>query len=414
MRARVFSWMVLTAALGRPALADDDQVLANEVRLSEVLRLARLRNAELDEGRLRAQAAEAGARARGRLPDPELKYEQWGVPLDSPLALGRADTLMLGVRQALPAWGARDAEARMAAAQAGAVRATARGRGLELDAQVRKAFAEYERTDGELALHRAHAALTTRLVELARLNYQAGRGTQQDVLRLGLELSRLHADLARIEQERRSSAALLNALVNRAPDAPLGRPVRGAPIGVAPARQERADLLAARQVVERSEAAVSLARQAAWWPAFMIGLDYWYMPMQPKPHAYGAMVTMSLPWLGSRRRDEREEAERTLRADERALEAAQVAARYEVADATARLEAARGGFAIVDRDLLPQAKRSLESAQAAFSVGQGDAVGLLDSLRSYLQVEVERVRGLARIENASAELDRVAGREVAP
>jgi len=38
-------------------------------------------------------------------------------------------------------------------------------------------------------------------------------------------------------------------------------------------------------------------------------------------------------------------------------------------------------------------RQSFEAAQAAFSAGKGDALGLLDSARSYLQVRLEHVRG---------------------
>jgi cobalt-zinc-cadmium efflux system outer membrane protein len=406
--------LCLAPSVARAEPADAE--LAREARLPMILRVALARNPELAESRLRASAASAGARAAARLPEPELKYEQWGVPLERPYALGTADTLMIGLRQALPAWGTREARARMAAAEAAGVGAGERARRVALVAEVRRAYAEYARAHREIALHRQHVGLTERLLELSRLNYQSGRTTQQDVLRLGLELSRLHADIARIDQERRSSAALLNALMNRAPAAPLGPPPEAAPPGAPEAGSidARPDLQAAAESVRRSEAATALARQAALWPTVMLGLDYMYMPESHSPHGYGAMVSLGLPWLSGQRRDEREQAETTLRADERALEAARASARYEVADASARLAAAREGLAIVDTNLLPQARRTMEATQAAFSVGQGDAVGLLDSLRSYLQVQVERVRALARIESAAADLDRATGREVTP
>jgi cobalt-zinc-cadmium efflux system outer membrane protein len=389
--------------------------LAREARLAVILRVALARNPALDEGRLRVEAAGWRARAEGHLPSPELKYEQWGVPLDRPLALGRADTLMLGVRQAFPAWGTRTAQVQVAGAEVGGAEASLHGRRVELGARVRAAFAEYARTEREIELHRAHVTLMARMVELGRTNYQSGQATQQDVLRLTLELSRLHADLAHLEEERRSSAALLNALMDRPPGTPLGPPViaAAAPVDPAVTPDQRGDLRTARQAVARSEAALALARQAAWWPTLMVGLDYWYMPREPQPHAYGAMVTVGLPWIG-RGADEREAADRALRADQRALESVRAMARYEVEDARAHLEGAESTLAIVERDLLPQARRAVEAAQRSFAIGQGDAAGLLDSLRTSLQVQIDDVRAAAAVARARAELDRVAGREATP
>ena len=114
-------------------------------------------------------------------------------------------------------------------------------------------------------------------------------------------------------------------------------------------------------------------------------------------HAYGAMVAINLPWLSGRHRDEQREAEETLLAERHALESTQNAVRYELRDAAARVDSAPPGVQHHRQDVLAQAKRSLEATQAAYAAGQGDAVGLLDALRSYLQVRIERVRALAEL-----------------
>jgi len=142
----------------------------------------------------------------------------------------------------------------------------------------------------------------------------------------------------------------------------------------------------------------------------MVGLDYWYMPMFPDfQHAYGAMVAINLPWLSGRRRDEEREAEQTVQAERHALESTKNTVRYELRDAAARVESARQSFTIIDQDLLAQAKRSLDATQAAYAAGQGDAVGVLDALRSYLQVRIERVQALAELASSQTDLERAAG-----
>jgi len=142
----------------------------------------------------------------------------------------------------------------------------------------------------------------------------------------------------------------------------------------------------------------------------MVGLDYWYMPTFPEfQHAYGAMVAINLPWLSGRRRAEEREAEETLTAERDALAAARNAVRYELRDAAARVDSAKQAFTIVDQDLLAQARRSLEAAQAEYAAGRGDAAALLDALRSYLQVRIERVRALAELASSQADLERAAG-----
>jgi outer membrane protein, heavy metal efflux system len=395
----------------------DEAELARSARPETILRVALGRNQDLAESQARASAAEARAQAASRLPDLELKYEQWGVPLARPYALDEAQTLMLGVRQTFPAWGSLDARQRAAAEDAGSARDRSRVRRQELAAQVRRTFATYYKADQELRLHLEHVTLTSRVLELARLNQRTGHGSLQDVLRLELELTRLHTDVARIEREGRSSRALLNALMDRPPDAPLGPPED---LTVAPAVDvaltekdlyaRRPEIDAAGRAVRRSEAMLDEAQRAARYPSIMVGLDYWYMPTAADFHqAYGATVGINLPWLSGRHGDEQRAAEQTVRAEKHALESTKNAVRYELRDAAARVDSAKQSFAIIDQELLAQARRSLEATQAEYAAGHGDAVGLLDALRSYLQVRIERVRALAELAASEADLERAAG-----
>jgi outer membrane protein, heavy metal efflux system len=406
-------------AQSRPLPPEDEGQLARSANVDRILRVARERNRDLAETRARTLAAEARRQAASRLPDMEAKYEQWGVPLARPYALDRADTLMLGVRQAFPAWGSLDARERAAAEEAGSAQDTERARRQEIAAQVRRTFATYYKADQELKLHLEHVGLTSRVLELARLNQRSGHGRLEDVLRLELELTRLHTDIARIEREQRSSRALLNALMDRAPDAPLGPP-DDLSLAPPPAKNvgaletgleaNRPELAAAARTVRRGEATLDEMRRAARIPSLMVGIDYWYMPMnRDTRHGYGAMLSMNLPWLSGRRRDQEREAQQTLLAEQHALESTRNAIRYELRDAAARLDSAHKSFGIIDQKLLVQAKRSLEATQASYAAGQGDAVALLDALRSYLQVRIERLRALAELASSQADLDRAAG-----
>jgi outer membrane protein, heavy metal efflux system len=397
--------------------AADDAELERTAKLQTILRIALDRNRDVAENQARAAAAEAHGRAASRLPDLELKYEQWGVPLSRPYALDSAQTLMLGMRQTFPAWGTLDARGRAAVEEAGSAREMSRARRQEVAAQVWRTYAAYYKADQELRLHLEHVGLTSRVLELARLNQHTGHGSLRDVLRLELEMTRLHTDVARIEREERSSRALLNALMDRLAEAPLGPPED---LAVIPAVEiaaleksidaNRPEIGSAACAVRRSEAILDGARHAARFPEVMVGLDYWYVPTNTDVHqAYGAMVGINLPWLSGRHGDEEREAEQTLHAEEAALESTQNAVRYELHDAAARSESARQSFTIIDQELLAQARRSLEATQSEYAAGHGDAVAVLDALRSYLQVRIERVRALAELATSQADLERAAG-----
>jgi outer membrane protein TolC len=418
VRSIAFVSLTFLTAWDARAASGDEAELARSARLETILRVALTQNPDLAENQARARAAAARADAAARLPDLEAKYEQWGVPLQRPYALDEAQMLMVGVRQTFPAWGSLDARGRAAAEDAGSAQDASRVRRQEIAAQVRRTYAAYYRADQELRLHLEHVGLTSRILELARLNQRTGHGSLQDVLRLEVELTRVHTDVARLEREQRSSRALLNALMNRPGDAPLGPPED---LSVTPRADvaaleknidaSRPEVAAAARTVRRDDALLDGAQRSARFPQVMVGLDYWYMPLFPSDmrHAYSAMVAITLPWLSGRHGAEQREAQESLQADRYAFESTRNTIRYELRDAAARVDSARQSFSIIDQDVLAQAKRSLEATQAAYAAGQGDALGLLDALRSYLQVRIERVRALAELAISETDLERAAG-----
>jgi outer membrane protein TolC len=402
-------------------VADVERSLAEAATLAEILRVALANNPELAEARERVQVARELAPAAARLPDPEFEYQLWAQPLARPYALDDAQMHMFGVRQSFPAPGSRGAQLEAGLAQAEVASQARRAREQDLVARVRRGYAEYYRADREYRIHREHALLAQQAVDLARAVYQGGRGSQQDLLRAAVELSRLHTDIAAIDRDRRTARALLNTLMARAIDAPLGPPAALEPavLDIHVDRLERAvaerrpEIAAAEGAIRSRESELDAARSTARWPSFMVGVQYMYMPPENEPHNYGVMFSMSLPWLNPRHQEQVRAAEASVAAERSALSSTRYAARYELYEAVERLRAARESFVILERDLLPQAQQSFESAEAVYRGGQADSLGMLDALRSLLDVRLERERALARIETALADTERAAGGPIA-
>ncbi len=398
-------------------LAADEASLATTVRLDVVLRLALARNADLLEEEARVGERLARIPPSGRLPDLELKYEQWGVPLARPYALGDADTLMLGVRQTFPARGTLAARERSAESEADVALFALRARQLDVVRQVVRTYAALFLADREYQIHLEHVQLTERILELLRSSFRTGTATEQDVLRVAVELKGLHRELARIAQRKRSASALLNATIARDANAPLGAVADLQPTELevelpaleAMVQSGRAEVVAAGHRVKRAQADVDLANSSARWPTVMAGIDYWFMPTLDERHGYGAMISINLPWLNAKRREDVTVAKRGVTADRRALEAVRIAVRYEVDDAFARYTAARTTYLLTRDELLPTALQSFGAAQAGFAAGRGNALGLVDAMRSLLQLQLEEVRELVDLKVAIADLERAIG-----
>jgi outer membrane protein, heavy metal efflux system len=401
-------WFATLTGQAQPSVdprGELDAELAREARLALVERVALLHQPALAEAKARSSAMAERESGAARFPDPEFKYELWAVPLTRPYALNRADTHMFGLRQSFPAPGLRAARERVAHEDAQI--ATEQRKALERDLilRVRRAYFDYYAADRVLRVHLEHANVAEQLVAQVRADYEVGRGNQQDLLKVLVELARLHNDLAEVRQQRESSRALLNALMARKPDAALGPPaeLEHASSTLSPAELERSrqhnrpELLAAERTIRRAEATLAAAKISAKRPSFMAGADYWLMPTQDMPHAYGGMVSMSLPWLSAGHKADVREAEQLVAAERYAKEAAESVTAFELHDAVARLEAANASLEVIEGSLLPQAQKSLASSQGAFSVGKADLISLLDALRSYFQIRLEHSRALSRV-----------------
>lgn len=400
-----------------PTRAQDEQTVTKEASLEAISRLAVANSPTVREARARARAALARVSASGRLPDLEFKYELWGQPLEHPLSFGMAGMHMFGLRQTFPAAGSLDAQSRIAMEQANVELELVRTRELDVLADVKKAWSSYWSATRERAVHGEHAELTTRLVTLARVQLQVGKTSPADVLRMQLELSRIHADMIALDQQLSVSRARLNLLMGRDLDAPLGPPPEPKSAVAAPKIEQlramllakRPEIAAANGAIQKDAAAVDVAKSEAKWPTVMVGADYQLMPGTAMPHNYGAMVQFSLPWLNTRHREEVKAAEAVVSADREALAALVDSLVLQVREALARYDGARASLALLDADVLPIAKQTFETAQATYAGGGGDSLSVVDSLRSYLQVRVDRSRALANVEIALADLERAVG-----
>jgi cobalt-zinc-cadmium efflux system outer membrane protein len=403
-----------------PVTSDDpdEARLARAPDLATVLGLVVARNPELSELGRRAAAARARTSAAGRLPDLELAYAVEGVPLSEPWALDMAEQHMLGLRQMIPAPGTRSAREKSASEEWQMTLETVRAKQTELVYEARRAYADYYRTDREYRAHMEHAELSKSVIELARSSYRAGRSAVSDVLRVTLELSRLHRSLLELDRERASARGFLNTLMRRPPDAPLGPAVALDTAVDVPSLAaleaeldgRRPEIRQAARAVTRSEATLSGAQLGAKWPSFMVGAEYMWMPMSHEVnHGWGAMVSINLPWLSDRRDDEIREAEETLAADKKALEAAATTSRFQLYDALRRHKAAKASLELLEKELLPQASESFEATRASFSVGAVGAIGVLDALRTYLEIRIEEIRSRAALVTAVADVERAAG-----
>ncbi|MBI4700898.1 MAG: TolC family protein [Deltaproteobacteria bacterium] len=397
----------------------DDARLAEPVDRATIERAVLARHPSLVAATHRERALAASARAEGRLPPPELMTQIQQVPLARPYRLDQASMAMFGVAQDIPAPGMLDLQAEAMDLEARAAGAMASAQARMLVREVGHAFAQYAEATARQRVRRETLALLGRMSEVARARYATG-APLADFTRAELEDVRAQAEIAREQGMAQEARAMLNGLMARPIDAPLGPPQQGEPQTVvleAAAVAERAaqrhpEVLAAELMVRAAERAARAAEREASVPMFKVAVGG-FLPVGEMPAGWGASFGTTLPWLWGRAVGRSESAERRVRVEQAGADAVRVRVRAEVARAFAALGGAERRWLLLGDLARPAARRAIETSEAGYAAGGSDLLGWLDAVRSALEVELDLAMARADLERALVDLDWAAGAPVA-
>jgi outer membrane protein TolC len=285
-------------------------------------------------------------------------------------------------------------------------------------AEVKTAYYDYFASHKAIEITRKSEDLLEKLVSIADTRYRVGEGIQQDVLRSQVELSRLRQRLTLLEQEFRTARVRLNTLMARDPEAVLGDPGAVAmseityalPTLYQLAGDNDTGLQREQRLIERSQVAVDLARKE-YLPDFGVGYMYQNRPLLPEMH--GFTFSLNIPiFYKSKQRQGVAEGVRALEAARRSREDRETQLSFEVKQHYLAAKASEELARLYSRAIVPQSSLALESALAAYEVGNVDFLTVLDSFRTVLDYEISYYRELANYQIALARLEPLVGVEL--
>jgi len=338
----------------------------------------------------------------------------------------------LQLMQMVPVGGKLAIAGRIASAEASAQAERARDIEWELRGDAAMLFYDLYRTDRQLAVARETLRLVEDIRRIADAMYRVGDGRQADVLRANVEIARMVQDTIGMMAMRTEMAARLNALRDRAADAPVGTPALPAFPDSLPslesllheAQTGRPMVKAGEREVDAAQARASLARREIW-PDLTIGLQYGRqratmagtdpaMPSERRTQSMGSlMIGATVPiFARSRQLRMREEMTAMERMAEADLAAMRAETRGRVAAVHARLVKARALTALYRNTVIPQAEATVTSALAAYRVGSVDFMTLLDDRMTVNEYRQELSALEAEHGKALAELEMFLGREL--
>jgi outer membrane protein TolC len=270
---------------------------------------------------------------------------------------------------------------------------------LENALAVKRAYYQIYFLTEKIRVNNETLTLLTGLEELARSQNEVGKVTLQDVLRAQIEQDRLATDIANLEDSRAPLMAQFKAALGlnaEDPDPPLPSRFESTPLDMTPeqifatAIAHNHRLKAMEADVRAAEAAISLARRSIF-PDFNLGFMV-DVKMNPTLYRFpGNPGTMSLPIWRDKIAAQIAEAQATKRSAEARLSAEQIALAVDFAERHYVYRESTRNIGLLDKQLVPKARRSLEVARSGYLGGQIDFFNLTDAERTLLAFQLERV-----------------------
>ncbi len=404
--------------------ADNHQKPQGAQNLSDLVQEALDSNPGLEAAIQRGLSAERMIPQAGSLPDPKITFGLMNLPINS-FAFDQEPMTgkLISIMQMFPFPGKLSLSTEMAEYEAAAVRYQQEEVRNQIVLMVKRTYYDLYAVDRALETVQKNKDLMGQLVQIAEIKYATGSGLQQDVLRAQVELSKLEDDLIMWQQKRLAVVAKLNAILNRPAGAPIGTTLSelGLPenedlvFSPQDIENQRPLVLAWKEKLGKSNAAIELARKDAW-PNFAVGVGYNQrddLKNGAKMHDFlSVSVTLDIPVFYGRKQGEKI-AEKTLD-----FEAAQADYRNvlngilaEIESQKAELERNRRRVELYNGGILVQAEQSLESAQAGYQVGKVDFLNVVDNWMRLQTYELQYHFALSDYQKALAGYDFAVGKD---
>jgi outer membrane protein, heavy metal efflux system len=392
--------------------------------LREAYELARERNPMLHASRAAADAVATQEPSAVLPPDPEIQLGVMNASLPG-LGMDMPGAMLPSVQamQMVPFPGKLRLGGQIARQSTAMARTATDETWWEVRAAAAMAFYEIYQADRQLAVMEETLDWLRQFEQAAIAMYSVGGGRQSDVLRAGVEVARMQADLARMRAMRTAAAARLNAVLDRPTDTPVPAVSFAAlPRDLPPAEELQGWAEQSRPMLERGRIGVEQARtrealaRRELWPDLTVGVQYGQRPAEMGTERMGSlMLGFSVPvFAGQRQVQMRREAaamEQMARADLTGMRAG-VSAR--IGELLAELDRARTLASLYRTEVLPQAEANVSSAFSSYRVGRVDFMTLVDAQMTLNQYNQELYALLAEYGRMIAELEMTIGRELPP
>jgi outer membrane protein, heavy metal efflux system len=283
---------------------------------------------------------------------------------------------------------------------------------LESAFEVKRAYYQLHFLAEKIRVNQETLRLLADLEQLARAQNEVGKVTLQDVLRAQIEQDRLRTEIANLEDSRSPLLAQFKAALGLGagdPAPPIPDRFESTPLDLTAdklfetALAQNTRLKAIEAEVRAAEASLILARKSVR-PDFTLGL---MADVKMNPTLYRPLGTVSLPIWRDKAAAQTAEAQANQRAAQAQWSGEHLTLAVAVAERSFLYREATRNLALLNEQLLPKARQSLEVARSGYLGGQIDFFNLTDAQQTLLGFELDRVEASTQREIVLAELSSI-------
>ena len=283
----------------------------------------------------------------------------------------------------------------------------------EVVAMVKKTYWRYWLINKTIEIYHENIDLMKRFLNIANTQYTIGKVTQTDVLKANTEVALMENMLVMLEQEKVSTQAELNALLNRPPETPLGRPEQPEEKKIKYTYEEienitlknSPEIKAKEYLYQKNISALSLSKRE-WYPDIMAGLKIDNMFNRT------FMTQMSVPLYYKKQSSTVGMSKREKDMSEWDLQATKINTLKQLKDLWSKYESLKKSIQIYENTILHLTKQTLEITETGYRVGKNSFLDLLDSQRRYLEHNINYYKLITEKETIIVELEQVVGTDL--
>lgn len=389
---------------------------ADDLKLQDLIDEALKNNPEILTYESKASAAKFRIPQAGSLPDPMFMFGYTNEGTRDLYTFGEdmgADSQwMFSVSQMFPFPGKLSLKNKMALRDAESQKALVNLVRLKTITRVKELYYDLFLAHKNIDLIKDRTLLFSRIEETALARYSTGMAPQQEVLMAQTEKYMLLEKEEMLRQKIQSTEAMLNSVIGKDINSPLGRPIEPSSTVYSYnmnellkiAYENSPEIKAKGKMVEGAEITLQIAKKG-YYPDFTVNANY-FAKSADFQDMWSFTTSINIPlFYRTKQRQSILEAEASLSEARSELKAAKLMISSAIRDNYSMLKTSERLMELYKNGLIPKTYQDFELALSGYVTGRIEAITVINRLKSLLDFELlywgqflEREKAIARIE----------------